>query len=73
MKKLILLILASLPTLCGHAQSWKADADALVVNQVFEGSTGQKILDLRGLNPGVYTYSLQCEGLISSGKLVIVR
>lgn len=37
------------------------------------GNTGNKIIDLRGLNPGVYTYSVCSGKQIKTGKLVIVR
>ena len=37
------------------------------------GGASQKILDLRGLGAGVYTYTVSCGKLVKSGKLVIVK
>ena len=34
---------------------------------------GQKVLDLRGLSSGVYTYTVYCGNFSQSGKLVIVK
>ncbi|MBQ1667512.1 MAG: T9SS type A sorting domain-containing protein [Prevotella sp.] len=36
-------------------------------------SEGQKVLDLRGLSSGVYTYTVYCGNFSQSGKLVIVK
>jgi hypothetical protein len=37
------------------------------------GMQGQKVIDLRNLADGVYVYTVKCEGLSQSGKLMIVR
>ena len=37
------------------------------------GNTGQKVIDLRNISPGVYTYGVSSGKQICSGKLVIVK
>ena len=49
------------------------NAMGIRVKQVeLEGNEGQKVLDLRGLAPGVYFLSLYCDGLEQTGKLVLM-
>lgn len=38
-----------------------------------QGNESQKVLDLRDLVPGVYTYTVSCGKLSQTGKLVIVK
>ena len=50
------------------------NAMGVKVKQVeLDGNQGQKVLDLRGLAPGVYFYTLCCGGLRQTDKLVLVR
>lgn len=50
------------------------NAMGVKVKQVeLNGNQGQKVLDLRGLAPGVYFYTLCCGGLRQTDKLVLVR
>ncbi|MCQ2320154.1 MAG: T9SS type A sorting domain-containing protein [Bacteroidales bacterium] len=50
------------------------NAMGIKVKQVeLDGNQGQKVLDLRGLAPGVYFYTLCCGGLRQTDKLVLVR
>lgn len=50
------------------------NAMGVKVKQVeLDGHQGQKVLDLRGLAPGVYFYTLCCGGLRQTDKLVLVR
>jgi hypothetical protein len=44
-----------------------------VATRDLQGTESQKVLDLRGLTPGVYTYSVSCGKLTQTGKLVIVK
>lgn len=44
-----------------------------VITQELTGNTGQKVLDLRSLTPGVYTYSVRCGKHLQTGKIVIVK
>ncbi len=44
-----------------------------VLSDVLNGNRGQKAMDLRGLADGVYIYSVECEGLMQTGKLVIAK
>ena len=49
------------------------NAMGIKVKQVeLDGSQGQKVLDLRGLAPGVYFITLYCDGLEQTGKLVLM-
>ena len=48
------------------------NAMGIRVKQVeLEGNEGQKVLDLRGLAPGVYFITLYCDGLRKLEKLVV--
>ena len=38
-----------------------------------QGCEKQKVIDLRDLVPGVYTYTVSCGKLSQTGKLVIVK
>lgn len=64
----------TLPTDNAKAELSVFNAMGVKVKQVeLDGNQGQKVLDLRGLAPGVYFYTLCCGGLRQTDKLVLVR
>ncbi|MBR3491833.1 MAG: T9SS type A sorting domain-containing protein [Bacteroidales bacterium] len=44
-----------------------------VMSAELNGNQGQKVLDLSGLDSGVYMYSIRCGEYIHSGKLMITK
>lgn len=64
----------TLPNGNAKAELSMFNAMGVKVKQVeLDGNQGQKVLDLRGLAPGVYFYTLCCGGLRQTDKLVLVR
>lgn len=64
----------TLPTGANKARMTIANTLGRVVLECdLASDLSQKILDLRGLKAGVYSYSVSCGGFSQSGKIVIVR
>lgn len=64
----------TLPMGANKAQLKLANVYGIVVATYdLMGEEGQKVLDLRSLVSGVYTYTVYCGKLSQSGKLVIVK